>query len=317
MDGIELLEYSENHPEKQIEIKQIGNLAELAVNHLIPIKIEALSTVMERVQDVEIVDDNGTHIGYLCAVKADTGVLIESMTDPQFACFLIEVTIEEMTADIDEYRFKNDYAVIHSDRIDEYNENFKNSSTLWGHYTHTRSHTPIKRSAPKLTAFKSFNISQHHQEGLARACEASNSFERFLKLYHQLELLFDFIFVATIKNLNGDLKGFSEVMKNYSREESATLKSLISKFLSNPTRLEPIFLKANSHESLFKTIFQDHGKESNPLKDDNRFTAFWNQIAAGSITHADLKRSFGKLIFKAIGVPNVARDSVNQMVLYR
>ena len=93
------------------------------------------------------------------------------------------------------------------------------SAPVWGKFSHTNSGSIEPTfQPPKITALKDVCLpTQHHKEALGRYVSATNSFDRFLRLYHCLELLFNFVVFARVKALGDNIQGFAQLLSEHGR----------------------------------------------------------------------------------------------------
>jgi hypothetical protein len=89
-----------------------------------------------------------------------------------------------------------------------------------------------------------------------------------LRLYHQIELLFDWVVVKQIQALGSDLTGIGRLMSDYAAGDTPRLRHIISKYSTDTDRLLKRMFDLPKFVSTAKAIFQDYSKESNPLKDN-------------------------------------------------
>ncbi len=196
-----------------------------------------------------------------------------TFTDDQYVAYLTEASMDQVGAN---YRFQDDFVVInHGDRA-RYEGSFLQTSGLWGGFVHVN--TP--RQAPKVSTKATVSIlalpnltlpTSHHEANLFRSSQVAFAFERFLKLYHLLELMFDWKVVETIKSLGPDLQGIGELMSKYSTKELAQLRWLFNQMI---TDLAPLALALDSvfhFQPIAQKVFFDFGKDGNPFDEWQRF----------------------------------------------
>ena len=120
-----------------------------------------------------------------------------------------------------------------------------------------------------------------------RSVPQAFAFERFLKLYHLLELVFDYDLVQEIQGLGADIKGVGRLLNDYERLEQERLKAVISRKCANTTneisQLELCLNRVRMFLPVAKEIFYAYGKDKNPLRDEPKFDSL---IAAGGFTEA-------------------------------
>jgi hypothetical protein len=118
--------------------------------------------------------------------------------------------------------------------------------------------------------------------------------ERFLKLYHLLELIFDWDFVQRIKGLNDNLQGIGKLLNEYnSTKEVDFLKKLLkSKHEQGKITIDDIADRLNKISSpdyldTGMKIFFDYNKETNPYKTSDDTIPFRDLMAQGGFSRAN------------------------------
>ena len=140
-----------------------------------------------------------------------------------------------------------------------------------------------------------------HKAALEHAVQASHPFERYLKYYHQLELLFDWIVIKKIQALQDDLQGAAKLISSYQSGDLPRLKSLIGNYCNDARKVYSLLAHVTSYSATGMSIFQDYGKDGNPLKDT------WSEM------HTELSRGyFVAPITK--GIPK-EQDKYNKLIL--
>ncbi len=245
--------------------------------------------------DVDIVDHNGQVLGWICNCKTLGQVDVNLLTNAKYAAYINEVNINSFTGD---YIFSNDYAVIKNSHYDEYKTKYLKSAPVWGGFLHisplTILHPSYKTNFTEVKAINEISLpTEHHRRSVAQSVIQAYGFERFLKLYHLLELLFDYDMVKEIQELQDDLYGIGKILENYAREELWRLKTLLKKrCLSDAlfqnemeTHLNRIGQK---QEYLDKSIeiFYRYGKDGNPIKEESKFS---NLMKAGGFSEANAR----------------------------
>lgn len=113
--------------------------------------------------------------------------------------------------------------------------------------------------------FSHFSATKHHHMAFSRYVSASNAFERFLRLYHNLELIFDFIIMKSIQKLGDDMVGFGTLSRAHGRTELDRLKYILVECCESWENIAAKFHGVVTFESKAAEIFQEHTKEGNPL----------------------------------------------------
>jgi hypothetical protein len=236
--------------------------------------------------EILIEDENGQPLGTLCLCR-DLELDLSSITDIKYTAYISEIPKDLYRQP---YRFQSHHLVIETARHDEYFRRYSSGSMIWGGFTildnSLRLAQPYRYTPQKILALPDINLpTDYHKESLLRSIAQPYAFERFLKLYHLFELLFDFEIVERIRNLGPDLKGIGQILTSYEKEERKRLETIISIRCVDFNRIEVslnrIFLKPE-YISKIKTIFFDYEKEGNPYK--NGETKFQELINRGSFS---------------------------------
>lgn len=244
-------------------------------------------------EDIDIHDEVGNLVGILCP----TGV-------PGAAFSINELSINRLKAlihDIDDeqfglsqsHTFKSHYLLIHKDFSATYAREFFDTAPIWGGFTHkTRSTRYKKPNTPIVISKKMFSPTPRHNADLEKAISAANGFDRFLKYYHQLELLFDVIFVSKIRGLSKhSIEGFSSVVKDYQRKELESLKGIFKEYLTNTQALILIMANCPPYTQVMEEVFQDHSKDGNPVTSDStKWAVLLTFLQGGDHTPAKAKQ---------------------------
>lgn len=259
------------------------------INGKIALPLHAIMPSYSTGIDLEVLDENGHLIGILCFCRGSEGVEISSLTEDKYIAYLTEVEKDDFEKP---YSFKRDYFVILESRLFQYQTDYMESAPIWGGFLHADHSDRL----PKLYQFATKSIKAYpgikmptvfHKESAARSTIEPFAFERFLKLYHLLELLFDYSLVEKIKGLAADLQGIGELLSRYSSKDFQRLKSVITQW---PLDLKPLadgLSQVSRHMKNAENIFYDFGKDGNPLKE---FTDLQDLISNGGFTEDSFKK---------------------------
>lgn len=253
----------------------------VCINDYVALLVYDIESSLLTSNDIDIVRSCGEIIATLCPVKNSTNTIkLKELNHAQLIAFLYDADNDQLGL-IDEHTFKNNYLIINKSHYRSYLTEHSESSGLWGGFSHTEKKEKYKKNKTSITLPNTLSIpTAKHKRDLARAVSASDGFERFLKYYHQLELLFDVIFVSKIRELPKDsIEGFSEVVKEYNKNELDSIKNILLSYINDTTSLLNIILNSTNHMHVMKSIFQDSSKSGNPLTDNDKWiklTTFLN-----------------------------------------
>jgi hypothetical protein len=237
------------------------------VEGLYALPLEATSTIFPHGNAIIVCDDHGVPLGHLLTCQGDEFAI------PQFSAAYLTAYLAEV--DSENYgrpgRFERDYFLVHQDRLEEYRSEFMASSSIWGGFKHLDAQpraVQITTSASTIFAKRGVKLSSDvHIETASRAVMQPQAFERFLKLYHLVELTFDQEIVRRIQSLGADLKGIGQILSNYESKEFDRLKQIVGQCSNAPevvACIRDLCADTRWHSSI-KTIFFDYGKHGNPL----------------------------------------------------
>jgi hypothetical protein len=217
--------------------------------------------------NLDIFDSSGSLIGMLLGTRSLNPVNVRELTEWQLAAYLLEREYTEFDQPIP---FAFDYVVIDSLRVADYQATMKDSSEIWGCYSHVNaaSGSSVARQGRSITAIQGMRLpTAFHKTALERAVQASHPFERYLKYYHELELLFDWSVVKKIQALQDDLQGAAKLISLYQSGDLPRLKDLILSYCRDVRQVHSLLANISNYHVIGARIFQDYGKEGNPLKD--------------------------------------------------
>jgi hypothetical protein len=259
-----------------------------SVSGLVVLPIGAVSPYVNANGDVELADEAGTAFGTLCFTRRLIQISPQTLTKWQYAAYLAEVDRQHLNQP---YEFRSDYVVVDAMFVDDYIANYMAGAPLWGGFTHDP--LPSRLIGPETTSIAARRSivlpTQNHRQSLNRYIEATNAFDRFLKLYHALELLFDFVVMKQIRGLGDDLAGFGKIISSYNSKELERLRHLISMLCDEPEKIARAMCLISKHTARAQEIFQDHSKDGNPLKDERAWNEFMKLAAASQLTEKDIK----------------------------
>lgn len=271
-------EILEDFEETDLVILEDGNFS---LNNYIPLSVEEIAGFYDREEDSILKDSDGNELGYLC-FKRKVEYFTE-FTNEQLVAYLADNSKQAFESG--EYNISKDYVILKKEFYTEYVEKYYESSSAWGGFSHTTAQNAYQINVDSIVVRETNLPTVYHRESIIRAIQQPYAFERFLKTYHLLELLFDYDLVKEIKSLPDELKGFSEVLKEFSkRDELPRLNKVISK---RKDKIDLVLLKEKitrvvSYQDKAKEIFFEYGKEGNPIPSDEQRTSLekFNEIVA-------------------------------------
>ena len=238
------------------------------INGYIALPVHEIESSINTDQDIHIKDLAGNLLGILCATTPKP-YIINELSIPKLTAFVTDIS-EEQLGTGNTYTFRSHYLLVKSEFIDQYIAHYLESSALWGGFTHETKKTRYKKQHHDITLpIQIFIPTTRHKEDLAKSVSAPSGFDRFLKFYHQLELLFDVIFVFKIRSLpKENIEGFGTVVKEYQRKELDILKNMMKDYVPNSASILNIMKNCPPYITVMDSVFQDNTKEGNPNAPD-------------------------------------------------
>jgi len=269
----------------------------------LPIKV---SFHFDRATSIRIVNEQSDEFGQIYFFEKSQSVEINSLNEIAYCSFLIETPTE--TIQESQYKFIHDYVVISKEKLKVYLDDYKKKSPIWGGYFHIED-LPNNifsktKSYNQLQAIKDVKIDRDfYLDTLELILVETNPFNRFLKLYHLIEMQFDMhtaVKINSLLNAGNREKEISRALKDYNREDIERLKSLFELKLDCGSFV-PFLDNVIGFKSIADSIFYEYGKDSNPIKQKNQFDTI---VGKGSFSQANINSVIGNNRFNEI-VPKV------------
>lgn len=218
-------------------------------------------------------------IGCLVLSKGSK-VNIRSLPPLGILCYLRDVSYKYFGHE--KHIFSRDYFITEQGKAEEYDKFFKKTSDIWGGFTHNSGvrgnlgcSMPDRIDAKKLTV-----PSIYHAAAFSRYTYSKSPFDRFLRLYHCVELLFDAIIVWKIKRLNEDIEGFSQIISSHGKSELDRLNSIASNYVENIDNLVRKIANVRHHKDIAKAIFHEYSKTGDPLSSLSQWEEFVQVVSS-------------------------------------
>lgn len=263
----------------------------IVINNYVSLRVEKISNSYISTNPIPITL-NGVVQGYLIFTKEKEDIEIAQMTELEFISFLSfgqNTDYNNAT-----FRFQTDFVLVKDDFFLEYITAYKHTSMIWGGFTHELIGAPISKYKKALVniemGIKIKDLDPYSYESCVRAIEQPYAFERFLKLYHLLELQFDYFIINKIKSLTipADSNKIGKTLNEYSNSELLRLTEIIEFYCTNIPSLEQKLSNVSLFPSIAEEIFIDFGKSKSDIHLVN-VTKFRNVVNSGSFTSANLQ----------------------------
>lgn len=256
------------------EVKEIHGVTVISGKAALPI---TTSHSFNRTSDV-IVSCNNTAIGRIKFLAQSHRDDVFSSPDEEVICFFMEY--ESVTIIDSKHEFKNDFLLLEEQFLQEYLVKHKETSPIWGSFFHIENLPSIsftkKRASSNIEIVEGIRInSLDYYNNLFLAITEPNPFNRFLKLYHLLELQFDLhtaLKIRTLLDEGGREREISSWLKDYSTDEDKRLESLIRERCTDIEKIADLLGNIHHHKSVALKIFYEYGRTTNPLKKSDFIT---------------------------------------------
>ncbi len=237
------------------------------VDGLFPLPVVAASSTMPRPAVIDIVDQHQQPIGMLLTCRGvDFG--IGKFGAAHLAAYLFEIRPDQYAQP---GAFGSDYVAVRKDRLKEYKGSFEDSSAIWGGFWHTEASasSPSPPMLHPIAAYPGIKLPTGlHIAAARRSAILPFALERYLKLYHLLELSFDYDTVLRIKALGDDLHGIGKILSQHKWDEFDRLKQLIIDKCADPSAVAKCIEEIctdRKWDGTMDSIFFHFGKDGNPL----------------------------------------------------
>jgi hypothetical protein len=269
-------------PDSSLKIEQ-GPDDSCVVDGLYPLPLESTSRLYPRGQSIAVLDINGATLGELLTCSGEEFAL------PRFSAGYLASYLADIPQSMYGQAgvFSHDYLLVEKDRLAEYRSEYLGGSAIWGGFQHVQppTSTYVVTSSDSIKAIKGVILpTDIHIEAASRSVAQPYAFERFLKLYHLLELSFDRCVVMKIQALGPDLKGIGQILSGWDSNELNRLKQIMLECHDAIPVIECIrALTADTRwRDHIKTIFFEYGKAGNPLV--NKEQEFLSALSADGYT---------------------------------
>ncbi|WP_297814459.1 hypothetical protein [uncultured Polaribacter sp.] len=247
----------------------------ICVNGFVPLNVIKINKSYDTNNVIDL-NFNGSTEGHLFFTCQKGKIDLGSMTDFEFIAFLIEADYEDYSLDV--YEFKYDYIIVKETFWNTYITDYEKTSPLWGGFSHKLNFAePVSKYLNNVLEIDAGNklkdLDNYSYESTIRAIEQPYAFERFLKLYHLLELQFDYFLIDKIKNLQvpNDSNEIGKLLNGYSRAELDRLTEIV---ISQCTDINSLIEKLQlvfPFKQISEDIFIKYGNKGKPLTDISKF----------------------------------------------
>lgn len=265
---------------------------QIVINGLIAMPVIA-SHSFDRTSVIEVKYPRGRIIGTLRLLKNFSISDYNGLSDENKICFYADHQDNQIIAP--EYTFNYDYLLLKKENYRSYVREHMEKSTLWGSFIHIDKIPPISFNEKfKVETIKvNSNLKEvngPYADNIYLSIIESNPFNRFLKLYHMIELQFDLHTAEKIRTLLDEGNKEKEIsihLRDYVKDEIKRLESIIKERCTEINQLEILINKISQFRSNALKIFYEYGKTSNPLAKKSDFNYFAN--GTGKFNEMEIK----------------------------
>lgn len=268
---LNLIENNKNELPCQIdsvESKRNGNY--ISINKKVPIRIFEMTSMYKQEEPIEVINNEDNIIGSTFYCNNSKIEQIASLSEWKFIALLIEAEVSQFHSD--SYEFQYDYLIVEEEYLDMYLDKYYDSAPIWGNFSHfALLQEPYKKSVLQIRAVEGLRYpTEIHKDNSLRVLRQPYAFERYLKMYHHLELLFDKDLVEKIRELDDeDFTKLGTLLKSFESSESSRLESVMKDRITDIDKIADKLNSVESHKDTAKKIFFDFGRKNNDPLDNN------------------------------------------------
>ncbi len=264
----------------------------VVINNLIAMPV-ITSNSFDRSAIIDVKYPQGRIIGTLRFLKGFSIADYNGLSDANKICFYSDHEDNQIITP--EYTFNHDYFLIEKKYYKTYVKEHMAKSTLWGSFIHSE-------NIPSLSFSETFNVSAIQIDNKLTSVEGpyadniylsiieTNPFNRFLKLYHMIELQFDLHTAEKIRTLLDEGNKEKEIsihLRDYAKDEIKRLESIIKERCTEIDNLEVLINRVSQFKDNALTIFYEYGKNTNPMLKKSDFNYF--AFGTGRFNETDIK----------------------------
>lgn len=252
---------------------------ECLVEDLVALPVEWVSEAFTRGEIFRVLDGSGVELGWLLTSRGQE--FSYSAAAKQFVaaflcdCMADEVFDENLQQRPATYQYKSHYFVTSSANFSRYVAEFRKGSGVWGGFLHPEECPALGAAGVWLgdiIASDDIALPNHqHIDVLRFGLRAGNSLDRFLHLYHLIEIGFDLSVVEELRALGADLRGVGKLIARLSQKELDRLVALLRNKCGISAayyeeRLKEVFSNPTYHAKLEEILF-GYDKDGNPFRE--------------------------------------------------
>lgn len=263
-------------------------------------EVTSVASYMRNNEHMDIFDEEGNEMAYLI-IGNYKSIEIQSSSNWLVATVLYYLLRDQLDNGAEDVvirpDFESSYAIedrslifVKLEQIENFERDYKQGCEIWGNFSLARVHKTQAETATGITARPNVKLpTQEHKIKAYYAVTSENAFTRFLNKYHIIELLFNYQLVARLRVARSDISEFRDIMESYSSgKEIESLKNIICNYVNDTSTLIEKIYKFSNFKGICEKIFQQSNKESNLLKANENWEAFWNALSAQKLQRVDV-----------------------------
>lgn len=237
----------------------------LVINDLVALRVRC-DVSMSRSIDMDLLAEDQSILGTLVFTSRGGSRQQNNKSDYVLTAYLTEQAYLDFDLSRD---LEYDYLVLNKADLDLYFGEYAETSAIWGGFAHIKDDgARVLRSIKEIEAKSGMRLPLSPSKTLCqRAVSSAHPFERFLKHYHQLELLCDWYVARQIARLPSDLNGFGKIISSYNAGDFSRVRDLVATFCTDTASVRNQVNQVSPFQKTAQAMFQDFGKQGNPLKD--------------------------------------------------
>jgi len=244
-------------------------------------------------RQVDLMDEHMRDIGCVLPLSGHSCEDVSLLSDLEYIAYLAEVAPEAYGHP---HSFLRSYAAIRTGHLNDYLSDRLAGAPVWGAFVHDIGSVagfisdPAVSDGSPVQAFAGIDYpTWHHVQSALRSVAEPFSFERFLKVYHLLELVADWDVVQGIRALGHDLAGIGQLLSAYSGKDRESFYRVMQSRCRDPARIASLLAEIRRFPVQAISIFYDYSKDGNPLKEQDLFNQMFIVTNFSSAVHSATK----------------------------
>lgn len=215
----------------------------IVVDHLVLIEVKEIDETIKGCQNIDL-KLNNVIMGELIISDIDKNPLNTSTLTSSEIIYCIAKAF--MGNNIESVKFDTHYVLLNEEFFLRYILDFYETSSFWGRYSHS------SRNHIFQPAMSEINLpdeairfpTKFHRDTSINNLFSISPFDKFLKSYHQIELLFNLVIVKNIQNIDiSNIFEINNIYKDLKKSEIESIIYIFEKYLDYDERYLKIMVK--------------------------------------------------------------------------